>query len=330
MKWNVLYLFWLLAVLGLFLIYRQLTTWSLSHFFGSTEAEEMKLRSEVDAYIAEIRVKPGQQVRTGDTILLFRVPERDRKRSELNQLMQHTSKDEDLRVKILREEKSALIAEYRVKIRELQTRLDEIRASKAVHEAMKSSLVKTDPAGRPSLLDIEAAGIEEMIRELDAEKNKKLASLDHQISQRTESSFSSLQMSRTELDYLEDRQGQLCLRSQVDGFASELKLRTGDYIRSGSELMEIIPLRPSKVKGFLPESSGFDPASGTRVLLSSLARRSVSDTGTIRYVFPNITELPVRLRKIPELRSWGRELYISLDADNPFLIGEKLRIDLLF
>ena len=329
MKWNVLYLFWLLAVLGLFWIYRHITAMSMSHFFGSTEAEEMKLRSDIDAYIAEIRVIPGQEVKAGDTILIFHLPERERKKSELMQAMDYTGKDEEIRIKILEEEKKALVAEYNVKIQELKTRLDEINNSKDVQDALKKSLAPGHSAGKPSLLEIESDGLKEMIAQLQSEKNKRIASLDHQISQKAQSSHSTLNLSRTELDYLKGQDAQLYLRSQVDGFASELKLRVGDYIRSGTDLMEIIPLRPSKVKGFLPESSEVDPVAGTKVLLSSLARGSVSDTGVIRYVYPNITELPVRLRKIPELRSWGRELYISLDAGNPFLIGEKLRIDLL-
>jgi hypothetical protein len=39
-------------------------------------------------------------------------------------------------------------------------------------------------------------------------------------------------------------------------------------------------------------------------------------------------ELPTRLRKNPEIKAWGREIYIDLSVENPFFIGEKIRIEL--
>ena len=42
-----------------------------------------------------------------------------------------------------------------------------------------------------------------------------------------------------------------------------------------------------------------------------------------------ITALPERLKKIPELRAWGREVQINIQQDNLFLQGEKVRVQLL-
>jgi hypothetical protein len=41
-----------------------------------------------------------------------------------------------------------------------------------------------------------------------------------------------------------------------------------------------------------------------------------------------MTELPLRLRKFIEMRSWGREVYIGLPPENRFYISEKITINL--
>jgi hypothetical protein len=41
---------------------------------------------------------------------------------------------------------------------------------------------------------------------------------------------------------------------------------------------------------------------------------------------PKLTELPLRLRKFIELRTWGREVFIQLPEQNGFYISEKIAI----
>jgi hypothetical protein len=41
-----------------------------------------------------------------------------------------------------------------------------------------------------------------------------------------------------------------------------------------------------------------------------------------------MVELPIRLRKSAEIKSWGREVYVQLPPNNSFYIGEKIMLRL--
>ncbi len=67
---------------------------------------------------------------------------------------------------------------------------------------------------------------------------------------------------------------------------------------------------------------------GSQVQLASFNRSEVVTSGIIVGVNPKMTELPLRLRKFIDLRSWGREVYISIPDTNSFYISEKVNITL--
>ena len=60
--------------------------------------------------------------------------------------------------------------------------------------------------------------------------------------------------------------------------------------------------------------------------LSSATRPAIRTSGQFIYCNPRIVELPTRLRKNPEIKAWGREVYIQLPDSNVFFIGEKIII----
>ena len=92
------------------------------------------------------------------------------------------------------------------------------------------------------------------------------------------------------------------------------------------ELFRISPRNPDRVIGFLHESAEVPFQLGDTVTLASMGRIGVSSLAALHGVSPKLVELPFRLRKFTELRTWGREVYIQLPADNPFFIGEKILI----
>ncbi|MBK8641381.1 MAG: hypothetical protein IPN15_03905 [Saprospiraceae bacterium] len=62
MKFNPIYIFWLLAIVGLFFIKQHITSQSLVSFFGSTESESVGVQSELDGQISRILIRPGSYV----------------------------------------------------------------------------------------------------------------------------------------------------------------------------------------------------------------------------------------------------------------------------
>ena len=58
MKFNLIYIFWVLAMIGLYFIKQHITSQSLVSFFGSTESESVIIQSELDGQISIIATTP--------------------------------------------------------------------------------------------------------------------------------------------------------------------------------------------------------------------------------------------------------------------------------
>lgn len=94
-------------------------------------------------------------------------------------------------------------------------------------------------------------------------------------------------------------------------------------VQAYRELFKITPSVPNKVIGFIHESAQIPFRLGDTVLLHSVTRTGLGCKGVIHAVSPKMVELPFRLRKFAEVRTWGREIYIQLPLIIHFLSEKK-------
>jgi multidrug resistance efflux pump len=131
-----------------------------------------------------------------------------------------------------------------------------------------------------------------------------------------------------EIDRIDSAQQKLALRAPIDGYIETIFVFENETADKFKSILKINPKLPDKVKGFLPESSQVLYRIGDTVLLRSSTRSDVTTSGVLVGATPQLVELPLRLRKIQEVKAWGREIYIQLPPKNDFFIGEKILISL--
>jgi HlyD family secretion protein len=131
-----------------------------------------------------------------------------------------------------------------------------------------------------------------------------------------------------EIGFMNDAQTKLVLRAPMDGFIENVTVFEKETTSQFKSLLKVNPRMPDKVKGFLPEASEALYRMGDTVQLRSSTRPTVTQSGVLVGTAPQLVELPFRLRKIQEVKAWGREVYIKLPPQNDFFIGEKILITL--
>jgi len=327
MKFNLIYIFWVLAMIGLYFIKQHITSQSLVSFFGSTESESVIIQSELDGQISSILIRPGSYVQKGDTLFVLQAVELNKKlKEQLLQINQLRNADRFERV-LLEQEERITAVQYDGRLNELKTELKELEGKQGFQDKLKESLLG---AGHSQAGDVQIQidGLRKQIEKIELEKYEKLNILGRELSKKTGLNQGLVEQHRSELDYLNEKTGLLYVRASLSGFVEDFKLQTGDFISSKANLVTITPKKPLKVRGFIPESSDLEFTHGSMVRLVSSLRPMVSDSGRIVYCNPRVVELPTRLRKNPEIKAWGREIYIDLSVENPFFIGEKIRIEL--
>jgi HlyD family secretion protein len=137
-----------------------------------------------------------------------------------------------------------------------------------------------------------------------------------------------MQAVHQEMSFMKDAQSKLVLRAPMDGFIENVTVFENETTSQYKGLLKINPKMPDKVKGFLPEASEALYRMGDTVQLRSSTRPTVLHSGILVGTAPQLVELPLRLRKMQEIKAWGREVYIKLPPQNEFFIGEKVLITL--
>ncbi|EKE03309.1 MAG: HlyD family secretion protein [uncultured bacterium] len=100
---------------------------------------------------------------------------------------------------------------------------------------------------------------------------------------------SSLALSRQELN-------KTTVRSPINGVIKAKKVATGDYVKTGTALFEIIQINPLKLSFTIPEESIGKINKGQEVLFSVNAFPEKNFKGIIKTIYPNVEEATRNLK----------------------------------
>lgn len=329
MKFNLLYPLLLVALLGCLWIVFDLQGQSSNTFFGTAESESHSINMEYTALVERLFVRIGQQVKKGDTLAIVSRSELDRSTSdnimEINQLRTEHKAQKSL----LEKDRDLLKAQYATEQSELEADIKLLEAERNLQADLRKALGGSGAPGESPAANVktqEIAGLRRTLLESEKQLQEELKHLDAQI-QTGESLYQSeLTRLRKTSDFLDVERARLVVISPVDGYVESVGPGPNEIVEEYRELLKINPRQPNKVIGFVHESVEMPLLPGDSVLLSSVSRPDKTYSALLSGTSSKMVELPFRLRKFTEVKTWGRELYILLPTDNPFYIGEKILI----
>lgn len=328
MKFNILYLLFPAALAACFWIASDFQYQSVNSFFGIAESEPRSLNFDHDIAVREVFVKTGDLVKKGDTLATFYRAELDEQSLENWSELRLTETERAAEFSILEKEKELVRTRLSANARELQAEISLLITEDSLNTLFRGSVYSDlKPAGNKMVADKIAARRKQID---DLQKNaaeeirileSKQAALGAVASVRNEST-------RAAQKQLESEKNRLFLVAPIDGYVETVLVARNALVEAFTELMKINPQAPNTVIGFIHEASDAPLAVGQEVELVSFNRPEVKCSGRITSINPKMTELPLRLRKFIEMRSWGREVFIGLPQDNRFYISEKITINL--
>lgn len=324
MKFNILYLFWFIALGAFFFIAKGLQQQSGQQLFGIAETEGRTLKLEYSVFVQKNLVKPGLQVKKGDTLMVLFRSELDNrtteKVTELNQLeveraAKNTATDKDTELFQVRQ--TARIAELQAQIKVLQSEI-------ALQENLRKAISESTTSTNNNVKIQEIKTLEEAIHQANIQTAEQTKVFDSQRISNNTISASRAKQIQNQLGFIGKERLKLVLLAPYDGFVEQVFALENEIAPSFKDLVVINPSSPNKVVGFVHESLNIQYRLGDTVILSSSLRPTVTYKSQLVGVSPKLVELPFRLRKFIEIKTWGRELYINLPTKNDFFIGEKI------
>ncbi|MDF1863289.1 MAG: hypothetical protein P1U70_00575 [Saprospiraceae bacterium] len=330
-KINLLYIGLLGVGLMIFYINRSYVQQSTT-FYGFAENKETEINLDHSVFIEKVHIKDGQFVSKGDLLLDVQFSNIDFKLNDVtNDLEQLDLKSQEKRKEILNKIKR-LEAEKTAKIEETKTKIETIKAevefSKSLIKDLKSIEVDNN-SNSSSPLNIEIETLQSNLNTDLKPLNLELQQLSIELREVSNSNKIQKKKLEYEKEYFQKEEKKLQILAPSDGLIGNLRCKEGEHISSFNTLISFYQQNPTIVKGFVHENLILHVQVGDTLEVTSSLHPAHTVMGTVSGLGFRIVEIPERLRKRPEIKTYGREVLIQIPPDNPFLQKEKVVLNLL-
>jgi len=329
-RFNFIYLVFLVGVLFFIPITKKLVSHP-EEFYGIAENQIRSINLQYPVEIKEINVALGQKLDSGQLLArLYRT---------------------DLPIKI---------NDINYEIRELQvrrwmdidrqqaeaSRLEAKRVALSVTYDQKIAQLETEHAAQTKVLanlktiDLESAknsGIADIhLQRVQSIKNEKALTIKQldielsQISAQIEIAQAPIDLRikklEGELELIKKQEADLNIYAPQSGIVGQLDFLPGEKIEAYTIIMKIYGTHPDVVTTYIGDGRLAEIKLGDTLMVSSINQPEYQVPGVVLGLGTRIKELPERLRRIPELKAWGREVQLQIPLSNTFLQGEKVKV----
>ena len=331
-RFNILY--WILLPALVYGIYK--LSLNFNHqaetFFGFAENKEMQINLEHPLMVNRIAVTPGQAVKKGDLLLEVTRVELDLKLSDVA----HNISELEAKTHISRAELQSNInrlkAQRTEKVSDIQSRIHAVEAEVALNELLVKDLKSVKVAesatmlNNPNQLKINALKEELrlVVQPLDIEIEHLESELRGQNPMQVE-----INRLKTQREFIVQEQKRLAIYAPSDGLVGSIHCKEGENISSFTTLISFYEKSPNMVVGYVHESFVVQVNIGDSLNVVSSLHPEEKCRGKVIGLGHRIVEIPERLRKIPEMKTYGREVLIQIPSDNHFLQSETVVLNLL-
>lgn len=114
----------------------------------------------------------------------------------------------------------------------------------------------------------------------------------------------------------------LIVRAPADGFVSSIMLQPGQTVLPGQIILTIAEHSPDRIIAYAGAEHLNSLREGMRVELVTETPEQRIDSSQVTYVGPVIEELPIRLRRHPDIIEWGRPFIVKKPAQLKLVPGQ--------
>ncbi len=331
-KFNLVYVaaFAVIVLLGLSLVVKLDTSVT---FYGFAENKETEINMENPVEVEKIYVTTGQKVKKGTVLLDVLSPSLPVKISNT----QYSIEELQTKYQLWKTDLDWRISQYNIELNEkttsIQSQIDEYHAeierNKKLAENIQSITTENTQEGEiknPLFLKIEA-----LKKELTFTRNIITTEINNLKSERFADNnplLSRIKGLEEELEYYQQKKEKQTIVAPTDGLIGNIHCKEDEIISSFSTLITFYEESPTLVVGYIHEDLLLKVNINDTIDISSSSRPEIQNVGVVKTLGSRIVEIPPRLRKIKELKTFGREIIIEIPPDNPFLQKEKVILNL--
>lgn len=327
-RYNIIYVVGLLMLIMLLYMSRSLQTESV-FFYGFAENKGTEVNHIEDVRIAKIHVTDGQEVKQGDLLLEvvdIAIPQKIQELESDQKIMTATN---SAKIVELENKKSQLLSAKKVEIANLHGKINElqreIEINRSLYENLQTIPLRDTDRRSPDLEKLE--GLRVLLREVEDAMRKETAAVDASIASLRQPATLKNSKLASELAYYQEAKDRLSIYAPSDGLIGSISCEEGENISAFSKMLDFYKHNPTQVKGFVHESMILEVAVGDKLEVASTLHPDIKVTGEVIGLGSRIVEIPERLRKMVDFKTYGREVLIQIPSSNRFLQKEKVMLN---
>ncbi len=330
-RWSFNILYWLIVpilLIACYFILDSQTQRSSTAFLGYTDTQEHLIKIDISAYVDKIHVTQGQKVKQGDLLVELSKAEMDKDIRVIDQ-----------EIGTIREKNAISIFEYKTQIEKIKTETaqkttalrEEIKVEESKLAYAKSMLNPTassasNVASHPSKTQISA--LQNEIQSLQT-NSQKLKSSYQKLIDTQSSKIAEVNKLIDQKTYIINEKNKLKILAPFDGVIGNINIRDKEYVERQREMITFYEPSPTRVVGYIHESQSAAIKVGDSLSVISSLHPGQLIKGVVIGKGFRIVEIPERLRKVPEFKTYGMEIYIKLSASNALYQKELVQITTL-
>ncbi|HHM21968.1 MAG TPA: hypothetical protein ENJ20_08080 [Bacteroidetes bacterium] len=330
-KINLIYLALIPVLFGIFYI-----NWNYARhsvvFYGFAENKETEINHEFPVQVNRIYVTPGQFVKKGDLLMEVAHSKFDIKMNDLSHDIEAMRlQARERRADLLRSIRQ-LEAERKIKTAEVDLRMEKLKAEIQLNTSLLKDLKSIRPKNdsiAPSPNEVKLATLEREKEMIGHSYNLQIQLLKDELATVGGAKEVMAEKMEKEKNFYRKEQEKLAIRAPKDGLIGNIHCLEGENKPSFSTLITFYEKNPTLVKGYVHENLIVHVAQGDTLEVSSSLHPEHRAYGIVVGLGSRIVEIPERLRKIPEIKVYGREVLIQIPPENPFLQKEKVVLNFL-
>lgn len=300
-------------------------------FYGFAENKETEINFNYPVAIGDIKVRPGEHVAANSPLVtIYRIKSKEILGDESFKIAELTSKE-----RLWRTEKENAIKEVEAKkelaLEKLYTEKERtIRKAKQNQALLKDLKTVKDTFSNDGSLNTKVANIDREIALMEANFASQVASIQQELS----INKNPYQIERERLKAVQEFQTatqkqQFELKAPFDGLIGNIHCKEGEHVPSYKTLITFYEPNPTIVKGFVQEDLIVHVAAKDSFIVRSINQSDTFCYGEVIGLGSRIVEIPERLRKVLEVKTYGREVLVAIPSTNPFLQKEKVMLEFI-
>jgi multidrug resistance efflux pump len=327
---NFIYLVFLVGIVFFIPMTRNIVSHP-EEFYGIAENQVRAINLQYPVEIKEIKVALGEKIDSGQLLARLYRTDLPIKINDINYEIQELQvkrwmdiEQQQAEASKLEAKRAALVVTYDQKIAQLET---EFAAQNKVLSSIKNIELETSKPG--DLPDIRTQRILSLKKEKELEVKQldvELAQIKAQIQLAQAPIDLRIKKLESELELIKKQEAELELYAPQSGIVGQSDFMPGEKLEAYTVIMRIYGTHPDVVTTYIGDGRLAEIKLGDLLMVSSINNPEYQVQGRVVGLGTRIRELPERLRRMPDLKAWGREVQLQIPLDNTFLQGEKVKV----